>query len=376
MYEHNQFFHFFLNKELNQLFISTAIRTFAISLTGIFIPIYLYQLGYSFSSIFLFFAFVYLFHMIFSFPSSKIAYRFGLKHSILFSIPFLIIFFFLMLSLEYYRWPLILLAFFAGIHLSLFWFAYHIDFSKFSRKKVRGTQISASKILVSIVSVLGPIFGSIIITIFGFKILFIVVSILFLGSAIPLFMTKEIHEPINFSFKGFFKSFKIKDAISYMGRGAEIRLALIFWPLFIFIFIFGETYLSLGLTYSITFLSSLIFIFLAGKFSDINRRLFLKIGVISNSIIWIIKSFLVTPLQIFIISIFYGASRTSIEVSFAALNYDKTDDKNRTLVILQREMFINLGGFIFLLIMSFVSDYILEAIRYGGPLSSLMMFFF
>jgi len=353
-----------------------AIRTFALALTGVFLPIYLYQLGFSLSSIFLFFAFVTFFHLIFIIPASKIAYRFGLKRTILFSTPFIIIFFLLLFSLENYNWSLTLIAFFAGLHLALFWFSYHVDFSKFSVKKIRGTQVSIFKILTSIISVLGPIFGSLIITFFGFKTLFILVSFLFLISTVPLFMTKEIHEPVKFSLEGFFKSYKIKDIISYMGRGIETRIGIIVWPLFIFIFIFGEKYFSLGLASSLTFFSSLTFLFLAGKFSDINGRVVLRFGIIFNSVVWVIKSFIVTPIQVFIISIFYGASRASIDVSFAALNYDKTNDKNRARIILEREVFINLGGFIFLLILSFASTYIIEAFRYGGPLSSLMMFFF
>lgn len=376
MHENHSLFNFFMNEELSELYISIAMRAFAISLVGIFVPVFLYQAGYSFSNIFLFFAFMALFNMVFIIPASKISYRFGLKHTILFSVPFLIIFFFLMFSLEYYRWPLIMLAFFAGLNAALFWFPYHVGFSKFSSKKKRGRQIGFSKILTSIFSALGPIVGALIITFFGFKVLFIFVSFLLVGSTIPLFLTKEIHVPVKFSVEGLFRYSTLKNKIAYMGAGIETRLATVVWPLFIFIFIFGERYFSLGLFSSITFFSSLTFVFLAGKYSDINRRILLKVGTISNSIVWIIKSFLITPIQVFIIGIFYGASKTSVDISFTALNYDKTNRKNRAKIILEREFFIKVGGTIFLFILAFASDYILEAIRYGGPLSSLMMFFF
>ena len=376
MYEHHNFFYFFRNRELNELFISMAIRTFAISLAGIFLPMYLYQLGYSISSILFFFAFMAFFSLVLLFPALKISYRFGLKHTILFSMPFLIIFFLLIFSLEYYNWPLIILAFFAGLHGALFWFAYHEDFSKFSNKKNRGSQVGFLIILTSIFAALGPIAGALIITFLGFNVLFIIVSVLLLGSTFPLFLTKEIHVPIQFSFEDIFKYSNFKDKIAYMGSGIEARLVAIIWPLFIFIFIFNEVYLSLGLFSSITFFSSLVFVFLSRKYSDIHRRLLLKIGTVSNSIVWFVKSFLVTPIQVFIIGIFYGASKASIDVSFTALNYDKTNKRNRAKIIFQREVFMNLGATIFLFILAFASDYMLEAIRYGVSLSSLMMFFF
>jgi len=376
MHEHDRILHFFMNKEINELFTSITLRTFAISLTGIFIPIYLYQLGYSFSSIFFFFAFLTLFNLILLVPSLKIACRFGLKHSILFSMPPLIIFFLLLFSLESYNWPLILLAFFAGVHVALFWLSYHIDFSKFSNKKIRSKQIGFARILISISSALGPIVGALIITFFGFKVLFIIVSLLILGSTLPLFLTKEIHIPVRAPLRKIFKYSNFKDKIAYMGFGIEGRISAIIWPLFIFIFIFGGKYLSLGLFSSITFFSSLVFTLLVGKYSDINKKVLLKVGTIFNSIIWAVKSIIVTPIQVFIIGIFYGASKTAIIIPFTTINYDKTNNINRQKIILEREMFIQLGGTIILFIMAFASDFIIETIRYGGPLSSLMMFFF
>ena len=128
-------FHFLRNRELNELYASIAIRSFAISLIGIFIPIYLYQIGYSFSLIFFFFALSAIFKAIFIFPSAKISYKIGLKHSMLLSMPFLIIFFVLMFSLERFNWSIWFVTIFLGIHTALFWFSYHTDFSKFSRRK-------------------------------------------------------------------------------------------------------------------------------------------------------------------------------------------------------------------------------------------------
>jgi MFS family permease len=80
----------------------------------------------------------------------------------------------------------------------LFWFSYHTDFSKFSRKKSRGKQVGVSKIVTALASVVGPIAGGIILSFFGFKVLFLLVSFLLIASTFPLFLSKEIHEPSEF----------------------------------------------------------------------------------------------------------------------------------------------------------------------------------
>lgn len=231
-------------------------------------------------------------------------------------------------------------------------------------------------IVIAIFAAFGPIIGALIITFFGFKVLFIIVSLLLLGSTIPLFLTEEIHVPREFSLKGFFKYQKLKNILGYIGTGIETRITTIVWPLFIFIFIFEEKYISLGFVSSMMLFSSLFFIFIAGKFSDINRRLTLKIGTISNSIVWILRSFVVTPIQVLIVDIFYGASRSAVIVPFEALSYDKTNTKNRAKIIFEREFYIKIGGIIILFILGFMVDYLIEVIRYGGSLASLMKFFF
>lgn len=376
MHSHINFLHFFRNRELNELYMSIAIRAFAVSLIGVFIPIYFYKQGHSFFSIFLFYAIWSLTHMLFSMPSAKISSKLGLKHSMLLSVPFLILFFFLLYSLENFHWPLPLLSVLIGISTSLFWLSYHIDFAKFSSKKNRGKQVGLSKIIIAIFSVLGPIVGGIVLTFAGFEILFIVVSVLLLGSVIPLFFSREIHEPSSFSLKGFFRGQKIKDILSYIGFGIEGKIGGVLWPLFIFIFILSEKYISLGLVSSLSLGVALISIIFVGKFSDIHRRKILKTGTVFNSIIWVVKSFIVTPIQVFIADALHGISRVTMDVPFDAINYDKAKEKDRVKIILQREMYIHMGVVLLFLVLMFLTESFVEIFRYGGPLSSLLRFFF
>lgn len=369
-------FHFFKNRELNELYVSISIRAFAFSLIGIFVPIYLYQRGYSFTSIFIFFGLFSLTHALFSMPAAKISSRLGVKRSMLISMPFLIIFLLLLYSLEDFRWPLPLLSVFVGIGTSLFWISYHVDFAKFSDRKNRGKQIGLSKIAMSIFSVLGPIVGAVILTFEGFKILFIITSVLLIGSVVPLFMSRELHEPASFSLKGFFKGQKIRDVLSYMGHGIENKIGLVVWPLFIFIFILDEKYISLGLVSSLALSVALISTLVVGKFSDISRKVMLKFGSVFNAIVWVAKSFIITPLQLFVAEAFYGASQTAMHIPFDAINYDKAKKKEIIKTILEREMYHQIGAALLFLVLIFLTDSLIQVFRFGGSISSLLRFFF
>ena len=94
MHNHHHFFYFLRNRELNELYFSIAIKSFAVALISVFIPIYFYQVGYPLSYIFLFYAIWSLTHAVLSIPAAKISAKFGLKHTIFFSMPFLIFSFF------------------------------------------------------------------------------------------------------------------------------------------------------------------------------------------------------------------------------------------------------------------------------------------
>ena len=377
MHTTGHFFHFFKNRELNEMYVSISIRSFALALIGVFIPIYFYTKGYSLTAIFLFYIIQSLSHITFSIPAAKISSRYGIKHSMLFSVPFLILFFFLLYSLDTFNWPLPVLSIFAGLSTALFWIPYHIDFAKFTDRKNRGKQIGFSGIVASLFSIAGPILGAVLLTLVGFKMLFITVSALLFVSIIPLFFSKEVHQPVGFSLRGFFEGQRARDVVSFLGHGIESKMSAIVWPLFVFIFIFGEKYTSLGIVSSLTIGIAFISTIFIGKFSDMRRTAVLKVGSIMNSGVWIARSFIVTPLQVFVTDAFYGMSNTTMHIPFDAKNYDKVDKKNGVAkVILEREIYHHVGVVILFSLLIFFTESSTELFRYGGPISSLMRFFF
>jgi len=377
MNQHHHFFHFLRNRELGELYASVAIRAFAFALIGVFIPVYLYQLGYSFTTIFLFYGVLGLVTAVFSLISAKVFSKIGLKHCMLISMPFLIILFMFLYTLGTFKWPIILLSLTYGIHVAFFWVPYHIDFARASNKKQRGMQVGFSKIVAIVFASMGPLVGGLILAFFGFHILFATVIIFLISSIIPLFLTKEIHQPFHLSLKEFFHGQKLRDILGFLGYGAEMRLGYVVWPLFIFLFILGEKYISLGIVSSLALFSGIIFTFIAGKLSDKQKRQnILKVGAGTNAVIWVIKSFIVTPFQVIITEIFYGAAQATMHVPFDTLCYDKARKRNVAGMILQREFYISLGAFLMFMILIIFTDSLIEIFRYGGPLSSLMRFFF
>jgi len=374
-HNHHNFLHFFHNRELNELYISIAIKSFALSLVGIFIPIYLVQAGYSLPTVFLFFTVLALVHALSSFHSAKLAAKFGFKHNILFSIPFLIAALGGLYILDFSPWIFYIIAVLFGVSNSLFWIGYHVDFAKFSDKKNRGKEAGITRAATFLFHAAGPVIGGVILTFVGFKILFIASAGLLFLSATPLFYSKDIHIPAKISLKGVFRIAKIRDVMAFVGFGFDRAVGYTAWPLFIFFFILGENYTSLGAVASVTLIFSTFFVIIIGKFSDIRRRLVLRVGAIFNSVVWFVKGFVQTTLHVFIVDGFYGVAQTTMTIPFDALSYDKANKNDVVKFIVLREFTINMGRTFIFFIMIFVTD-LVSSFIFGGSLGSLLHLFF
>ena len=87
-------FAFFRNKEVDALYVTLALIEFAESLTGIFVPIYLWNIGYPFWKILFFFLIKSVFFIIILMSSLSLIKKLSDKFLMMASIPFLVLYFF------------------------------------------------------------------------------------------------------------------------------------------------------------------------------------------------------------------------------------------------------------------------------------------
>jgi len=179
-------FHHF-DKEIVQLYSSHTIRRFTVALICIFEPIYLFiYFNHSFSKTLLFYAAISLIYGLFVPFGAKIMAKLGLKKAMLWSVPFLFLYYLALWQINVFFLLFFLVIILRVIYALFYWPAYHTDVARFSKRKTRGEQMSVATVVYSIVSVVAPFLGGLIIFKFGFPILFIIVLILLIVSAVPL----------------------------------------------------------------------------------------------------------------------------------------------------------------------------------------------
>jgi len=374
MNNHHHFFQFFANKELGELYVSIAFRSFAISLIGIFIPIYLLTLNYSLEQIYLFYVVAYLAHSVIAIPSGYFASRFGFKHTILASIVPSIIFYYMLYTLPQRGWSLISLGILLGAYNSLFWVGYHSDFSKSSKKSSRGSQISTSMILQSLVTASGPFIGGLIIAFADFQVLLVFVAVLFLLSGVPLLLTKDTHEKQKFNPVNVFKNKTLREVISMFARGIEGCTANIIWPIFIYAVVFTNGTKELGIITSLTLVASFIATRVIGRQTDKKENEVLHTGSIINSIIWSVRTVVTTIVVVTVSNILYGFARTMVVIPFDSKSYTHAAKKNITEYTVFREAAINFGGVICLVLIYLIGNLARGLII--GSFSSMLLILF
>ena len=349
MHHHNHFLHLFKNKELDELCLSLALRSFSLSIIGIFVPIFLLQKGYVLKDIIIYSIILNFTHFLSTIPAAKFSSKFRFKHSILVSLPLLIMFYLMLYSID--KWSIYLIAIVYGFNNAFYYTGYHLDFANSSKKESRGKQIGVAKIFSAIFSAIGPLLGGFLLVQYSFNFVFIVVSFVLLISVLLLFMTKDKHIPFKINLKDFEHKTIVKDIAAYFAYGTETGVLSVFWPIFAYSFI--KNFTQLGLLSSLALIFSMVFVMMIGKWSDFARDKVLKIGALLNTFVWFIGGFANSGFYIFIITSLKGISTTMIEIPFVAKSYDKAG-KNPIEYIVFREMSIQLGRTLFMVLMLFI----------------------
>lgn len=341
-----------VSRQLSELYASVAIMDFAISAIAIFEPIYLWTLGYSLQSIMLFYLAVYGLYFLIIPLGGKFVGQAGYEKTIFISTFFLTLFYFCLFLIPYHPVFLVLAVFMYAIQKTLYWPAYHGDFAEFSDRTSRGRQAASMETITMFVYVLGPFVGGFILKFFSFNVLFLVVSLLFLASNLPLLITKEKVTKVAFSYFSTFKMIiskkYLRSFIAYLGFGEEL-IVMTIWPIFIYWII--DDFFSLGSLVALsTLVTGIVLIYIGRTTDKKNKQKIIKTGTVLYSFNWFMRLLAVTGLHVFFIDAFSRIFKDVIFVPVMALTYDRANKSDILRSVIFFEQSLAFGKFLAALI--------------------------
>jgi MFS family permease len=241
-------------------------KTLGLSLIGIFVPIYLYKLGFSISLVIGYFLVREVIELFLVVPTSHIVARIGTRKALIFGSALTLVNLYLLFLLPQLHVLFFLAAISEGAAISIFFIPYHLIFSAAVSKRSGGTELSYMDILTNLAAALGPLIGGFVASQYGLRIVIILAIGFVLLALEPLIRDSPRVVSYNFvlsrpRFSGWWR-----DLVSSAGFGITEMSATIIWPLFIYFAV--KTYAAIGLIVSISLILTIALAYGAGRLSD------------------------------------------------------------------------------------------------------------
>lgn len=327
------------------MYVSAAIRDFAVAAVGIFEPVYLYRSGFGLDGILLFYAAVYLLFFLALPIGGRICRKHGYEKTILFSSPFLILYYLSLFAIPFHPAFVGVAVVALVLQKILYWPGYHANFATWMDEREEGKEISNRIAITAIATSFSPIFGGALIAVGGFGSLFVTVAALILLANAPLLRTPERFEPRSFPYSEMFRrlfNWKARRRfLSFFGYGEQL-FALAAWPVFIAIVV--PDLLTLGVIVSLSRLVNVIVTLYAGHLADEgDKKRVVGSGVMFTAASWLIRPFIAGPLGVFLIDSYYRIARNILAVPFSSMFYDHAKRGDVMVRVVFGEMALSLG---------------------------------
>lgn len=358
-YKYLHYFHLNnnLHKNYSELIASNTLRSLALSLISLFLPIYLIEIGFDLKTIFILELLMLSLSLILHFYTFKIVKTLGIKKTLILSYFCTIIFYVVLYNSDFIifnlgkSWFLFLTGLINVLFTTLFWIAQHLYFVKTTKKSDSGKKYGALVAVPMILGIASPFIGGILIENFSFKLAFVIAGFLIFIGGIILFLTKEIKTGND--------KLKIKNILTgkgsamnmmYFIEGSNVIATGFIWPVLLFslsvkIIFMGVLYLFSNTIYA-------VISYYGGEISDKNGPVKLvRIGSIGHGLSLIFRAFSKTTFFITGFQSMGGLFGALWTIPFQSNFYKEchVDPMNR---IMNMELYQHLGRiFMFLLIL-------------------------
>jgi MFS family permease len=374
------------------IYINSALRTFAVSLVGIFLPVFLFLraqdffgkgIEYGIYGIVIYFLIHRIMVTLALLPTAKMISKIGFRWSIFTANIFLIVLLGLLSFADEVLWVIPVAAVLHGLQNPLYWLSYRSLFATEGVLSNLGREVGFSAIATQLAGIAGPVLGGVIITVWGFPSLFIVALLVVIMSGVPFFLMPKHKHTYSASVRDVVEWLKKpihrNEELAFLGRRIDDFVITLFWPVFVFL-ILGD-FERQGLLASLGLIASALMVYVAGRVFDTRHSYkAYRFGVIGNSIMWLLRGFGRNLGQLLMVETTAATVSPFYWVTYDSLLYERARDKDEKIVVFMmgRHLIVNVAMFVVLLVAFIVARYdfrfwVLWFIASLGTLSTLYM---
>ncbi|HRN96159.1 MAG TPA: hypothetical protein PLD54_01795 [Candidatus Levybacteria bacterium] len=362
---------------INRIYSSNTIRSVALSLIGIYIPIYLLTLGYTLSEVIVFFTLTHVCALLIGlFVIVPLLKKYGpitvLKCSFLLQIFFLS----LLLILDSTPFPLFFLALINGAQNMAYWMPLNLLFIKNSDKNSMGGNLGKFFALPKFFGIFGPLLSAVLIPLVGFLPVFIL-AVFGLGvSYIPLLKipNQSIQIPLNFN-NAWKRLRKQKTLFLLEGLDNIIEESEWFWGIYVYLLIGSLS--TPGIIGSLEAIGGALFTIFVGKYANKHAKKIIPIGAVLVILIMTLRIFITDTVTAYSITVIASFVMTLFLVSYFTSIYKTVKGEDEEEFIILREIptvfgrLVVFGGI--LLTLNYLNLFFLTPVIFTGLL--LLLYF-
>jgi len=321
----------------SKLYAFFGVRSFVLSLIGIFVPIFILKQGFSILELIYFYAFYYSFSVLAVIISLKLFEKLGYPKMFVLSSFFYFLFFSLFPNVHSLP-ELMGIGIFCSLAVSFFWIPFNILFAKAKEDKLK---VACKQNVTGIIATaLAPLVGGILATMLPNYILFYFSAFTFILAPLALFK----HERIKHRRDGKKISItleKIKRYRIFVYEGFLKISTFIAWPLFIY-FLFS----SISVVGLVKTLTNLVIVILSVKIvhwvKGSKERLLDFSNKLYSSTLFL-RPLAFTYFLAFTVSLLIGFGTTIFNIAYNAFFYEKLSKKIAKEFLFIRELLLSLG---------------------------------
>ncbi len=325
--------------DFQRIVLMNTILGIGTGLIGIFIPIYLLELGFSLKIVITWLIVHHSSLLLGAFLAIFISNTIGLVRVWYIRLALITIFFAGLHFLPTYPFLLFILGIISGLESAFFWIPYNILTIRKTSSNNIGSSLALISNIGSIVGMAIPLIAALVITKFGYNILFALSLLFIIISIIPVIPLS--HEKTNFEFKRKSvsdivrnnKHFILPEIFDNLGQDAGI-----IWLLFIFIT--GLTVLDLGILGVISSIVGILVTHLTGHLIDKwHTNKVIRFGAILTTLTWTASYFIAiyspTPLMLYIITTLRGLSIGIFSMSYISVMFNRARNYDAQFIVLR-----------------------------------------
>ena len=369
-----------MKEELRGIYVHLVVKSIAISMISVFVPIQLLQLGFTLPQTFLFLLVEWVCFGLLAPLFGMIISRVGIKEVVLLRTPILVVALVYLgamnsnVSLQaYYLFPAVLL----GISSCLYTLSISSLFTQVMSRRHEGAQTSKFIALPTLGTIFGPLAGGWVVMTFGYAMLYTIVSLVLVFSVVPIAFVEGNMDHPHFRLTNFRHYFRTHRKMFLMLNLYGLKGFIFFAVLPIALFLGRSDVVFLGTAMSAITLCNVFCAMKIGHSVDrLGKRTVLRIGVVATAVMLAVLGIAIHSTLLVYLAVIAATVKILVDVPFECIVNESAKESNSPLEFFAfKEFSLLFGRAMLFLGLMFLTNGIRTSF-FIGSVSALPILFF